>query len=607
LLLAHASNSSAQESPPAPAPRTNRSETKQASDNQQSTPAKAAGEATRTGSISGRVLGDDGRPVVNATIAVFGIGVGTPPTGDATDADGKFRVNNLRPASYSVQAFSPGYVVMPDAGADAGLQRYYHIGDNVNITLVKGGVVTGTVTDSSGEAVVAVTVRAIRVRVSSKRQTNVFGFSFPRMTDDRGVYRLYGLEPGVYVIAVGGGGGQFMGTINAYEDDAPTYYPSATRDTAGELTVHAGEELTGIDVRYRAERGHSVSGFVSGVTESGSNFNGVSITLLRTASGTQEAATYIGGDENNRSFALNGIADGEYTLTATRSLGNTGEVLTASRKISVRGSDATGLELKLEALGSLAGNVTLDPPPKIDCKRERSSALEEIILTARRDEKEPDDEGILSFLRRIPTTPNDKGEFKLSNLRRGLHRLDIQLPGDDWYVRAITMPNVTATATTAAGAKAAGVQSKPAMPGAFTVKQGERVAGLAVSIGQGAASLRGRVAAAGEGVNLPARLRVYLVPTEQERATDLLRYAEAAVESNGRFTLAHLAPGRYWLLARAETGKENESDERPPAALDANERERLRREAGSAGAKIDLQPCQRLADYVLNYGATPPK
>jgi hypothetical protein len=610
LLLAYASDSSAQEPTPKPAPPVNRSESKPSAENQQASTAKAANEAARTGSITGRVLGDDGRPVANATITVFGIGAAAPPTGNTTDADGKFKVDGLRPLSYSVQAFSPGYILAPDAGAETGAQRFYHIGESVNLTMVKGGVITGTVTDASGEAVVAVLVRAIPVLTGAKRQdASFFTFGIPRLTDDRGVYRLYGLEPGVYVIAVGGGA-QFMGILNAHEGNAPTYYPSATRDTAAELTVHSGEELTGIDVRYRAERGHTVSGFVSGITDSGSNFNGVSINLLRTASGTQESFAFIGGDENNRTFALNGIADGEYTLTAARTPGTSG-MLTSTRKISVRGADVTGLELKLEALGSLAGNVALDPPPKIDCTRERNSVIEEIIITARRDgkqqTKEQTDDGLLSLLRRIPTSPNDKGEFKVSNLGSGNHRIDIQLPGDDWYVRAINAPNVPNVPATPVAKVATTTQSRTAMPGAFTLKQGERLAGLSISIGQGAANLRGRVSAASEGVSLPARLRVYLVPVEQERAADVLRYAESAVESDGRFAFASIAPGRYWLLARTDTVRENEVAERRPSGLDASARDSLRREAESAGAKIDLQPCQRLADYVLNYGATPPK
>lgn len=603
LFLLAAASSNAQQPNSQPAPKANINASKPAPETQPPTSGKAvAAAAPRTGSITGRVLGDDGRPVANAAIIIYGIGANAPPTGDMTDADGKFQIKDLRAGAYNVQATAPGYIFVPDAGTEFGVSRYYRVGENVTLTLMKGGVITGTVTNAEGEPVVAARVRAVRVRKPAERQSNPFiNFIRDRMTDDRGVYRIYGLEPGTYVVVVGGGM-QFLGNFSAYEGEAPTYYPSATRDTAVELTIHAGEELTGIDVRYRAELGHTISGFVSGnPTDSAPRSNGISVILQRAASSTQESSTYIQDDNKTRSFALSGIADGEYTLAALLPRGNTNEMMTAYRKVSVRGGDVTGIELKIEPLGALSGTVQLEPPPKADCTKSRGAALEEIVLSAHRDEKERADESLPPFFRQFLATPNDKGDFKLGNLRGGSYRLNVQLPGEDWYVRSIAMP-----ASAPTGAKPAR-QSKTATPGTFTLKSGESMNGLNVTIGQGAAGLRGRVVAATEGATLPARLRVHLVPVEAERAADVLRYSEKTVDAQGGFALKNIAPGRYWLIARVAAGNENEDAEPPPVALETNERAKLRREAESAGVKIDLQPCQRLADYVLNYGATPPK
>jgi hypothetical protein len=68
-----------------------------------------------------------------------------------------------------------------------------------------------------------------------------------RTTDDRGVYRIYGLAPGTYVASAGGGSGFSGYNINPYDADVPTYAPAATRDTATEINLHSGEEVTGID------------------------------------------------------------------------------------------------------------------------------------------------------------------------------------------------------------------------------------------------------------------------------------------------------------------------------------------------------------------------
>src|SRR5262249_56752674 len=81
-----------------------------------------------------------------------------------------------------------------------------------------------------------------------------------RSTDDGGVYRLYGLSPGTYVVFTRN---SFHAIASPYDKDAPTYYPSSTRETAAEVTVTSGGEASGVDIRYRGERGHAVSGSIS--------------------------------------------------------------------------------------------------------------------------------------------------------------------------------------------------------------------------------------------------------------------------------------------------------------------------------------------------------
>jgi hypothetical protein len=100
---------------------------------------------------------------------------------------------------------------------------------------------------------------------------------------------------------------------------------------------------------------------------------------------------------------------------------------------------------------------------------------------------------------------------------------------------------------------------------------------------------------------LPANLKIYLVPTERERADDVLRYSEASIESDGAFTLANLAPGRYFIIIRP--APENDPLERTPRPLawDTTARAKLRREAEAANTPIELKTCQRISDQVLRY------
>jgi hypothetical protein len=121
----------------------------------------------------------------------------------------------------------------------------------------------------------------------------------------------------------------------------------------------------------------------------------------------------------------------------------------------------------------------------------------------------------------------------------------------------------------------------------------------------GAYHLAGDVVTADEKARRPAPLIVYLVPIEREHADNAARFAETAVESNGAFVFKNLAPGRYWILVRPLADNES-PDTAWPAAVEAASRLALRREAESANVAIDLQPCQRVADYLLRYPFTTP-
>jgi hypothetical protein len=63
------------------------------------------------------------------------------------------------------------------------------------------------------------------------------------------------------VVANGGGFTTSRGT--PYDGDTPIFYPSSTRDTATEVQVTAGSVTSGIDIRYRAEPGHIISGKIN--------------------------------------------------------------------------------------------------------------------------------------------------------------------------------------------------------------------------------------------------------------------------------------------------------------------------------------------------------
>ena len=574
-------------------------------------------ETLSTGSITGRVVSEDGRPLADTVVLLNRMYARAPgpPTNATTDSDGKFLVSGLEAGLYSVNAMQPGFTV-PDALTDTSEPAYYRIGDSVNLTLLKGGVITGTVRDANGEPVIAVPVRTLRLRDSLGRPaTGRFtGFYPDRMTDDRGVYRIYGLPPGTYLVSAGGS--QRLILTNAYENDAPTFFPSSTRDTAAEVPVRAGEEATNVDIRYRGERGHTISGTVSGFLETKMPA-GVSITLRQAAGGGFETTTFIMPNVKT-GFALNGVSDGVYELAAQQWGVSNDSAASIPRRVTIKGADLTGIELVLSPLASISGRVQLEAPPKETCADGRGGTLTETAINARRDQKNQTEEASrFQFFSSSGGVPNNQGEFTIPNLLTGTYRLSVRLPSDAWYVRSISLPSATVAAAqptapaksaqpkSAATAVAAPSSAAAASSPVVTLATGARLANVTVQIAQDAAGLRGRVVSAApegaEGASLPANLRVYLVPAERERAEDVLRYSEATAASDGVFSFQNLAPGRYWLIARSVP--ETETPERTPRPLawDADTRVKLRREAEAANTAIELQPCQRAVDYALRY------
>ena len=138
----------------------------------------------------------------------------------------------------------------------------------------------------------------------------------PFKTDDRGIYRIYGLEAGYYQVAAGGRSGQGFNPAGAggYEGDASTYFPSSTIDTAAEVIVRAGDEATSIDIRYRDNRGHSLSGSIKG--SKGSGQEGIQVYLTRASNGISEATTYVLPTATEKGFVFDALLDGEYFVTA---------------------------------------------------------------------------------------------------------------------------------------------------------------------------------------------------------------------------------------------------------------------------------------------------
>jgi hypothetical protein len=546
-----------------------------------------------TKSITGRVVDESGQPIPNAGVYLRKTG---PQLGIGrsigTDEYGRFHADDLETGAYTVTAYVAGYV----PAAEAVEREYYRPGDVINLRLMKGGVITGTVTTSSGEPVVDVRVSTIRVRDGEGRSIRGASQSVnARQTDDRGVYRAYGLLPGTYLILASGRGQMGGYQAAAYDSDVPTYYPSTTRDVASEVVVRAGQEINGIDIRYRGDRGHIVTGTLSGALGEGSSgFRGVTVTLVHRSSGAIESRAFV-QLQAGRGFGLYGVPDGDYEVFAQMNVEAEGTSASTPRHIVVKGADVTGIELSLAPLGWVSGRAVLEKLPDAqrppEYRGKPAASLEELVLMARLDEKAgAKDQLRLGVVTLNDTSPDENGDFKIASLAAGRYRINMRFPTDDWFVRAVTTGSAASTQKDVAGV-------------GLAIGTGQRVNDLTVTLAEGAAALSGKVAPASAGTRLPAQLRLHLIPAEPESADDATRFAEVKVDSEGAFSLNNLAPGRYYLHLRAVAEDQLLERTPQPLAWDAASRAKLRREAQAANSVIELGRCQRVAEYVLRFAA----
>jgi hypothetical protein len=547
------------------------------------------------GTISGQVVDENEQPVPNATVFISAIRSTSRNSSQTviTNRNGEFLIKGLQPLDYAFSVTAPSYL----AGRNEPLREngVYLVGDRVRLRMIKGGVVSGRVTDENDRPVVGVGVRAQMVRDTAGRVLPR-GQYFDKWTDDRGVYRIYGLRPGTYVVFAGGPDTQRRTyEQTSFELDVPSYAPSSTRETAAEYGVRSGEEVSNVDIRYRGEQGRTISGEV---TVPSNMHSGFSVMLTSGAdAGLLLSTTFSRGA--NRSFVFRGVGDGEYKLMA-HSNDSSGEIaISDSKPISVRGGDVTGVKLTAKVLGSVSGRVVLEETKIAECTDKQNPLANETLVIASPNETEST-KPVPQTLHNLwslgaPVRPDREGNFLLQNLAPGEYYFGLRFYAPQWYLNSITFaPGTSAANPNQRTTRAAPVDASRRWT---NVKQNERLPNLTITLVHGAASLRGMFLLA-DGERVPPRLFIYLVPAELQKANDVLRYFAEQVQSNGYIGLANIAPGRYWVLAQTVDGTDS-----PQMTIrlpnESETRTRLRRDAEAAKNEIELKPCQSVDRFQL--------
>lgn len=551
---------------------------------------QAQSQARRQGGqLAGYVTADTGQPLANAQVTLTRVGDQGPISTRTTAADerGGFQFNDVPGGGYTVSARAPGYV-RTDSLSD---RDYYRPGDSVSLTMHMGGVITGSVRNNQGELLINVPVRAFRIRDIEGKSTASSASLAYRLTDDRGVYRLYGLPAGSYLVRAGGGSRSSSG-FNKYEQETPTYYPSSTRETADKVIVQFGQEVSGINITHRGEGGHVVSGVTIG-TDASQVRSSVAVALADWSNGEIRD---LGNTTEQGAFTFYGVPDGEYYIISQYFPGDEKErSISRPQRIKVAGTDVSDVRLTLSLLGSLTGRVVLEPFVKDSAEKceKKQLGVDESIISLQRERAKDEVERFWDTSI-VHGVPDGKGLFRIYGIGAGEYRISVDLPSEAWFLKSISQTR-----------EPEGDAPKEMIPGtrgsllnSISIKLGTQIP-LSIILAEGAAKLNGRVTPS-KGKGLPIDVSVHLVPLDPKFFENALRFFQADVQTDGGFSLGNIAPGKYRVFALVNT-KRVDNSSLGPSPFNAAGRVMLRKEAQKSNAVIELRPCQNLQGYVVRY------
>jgi hypothetical protein len=545
---------------------------------------RAAGEKpAATGLLAGTVVAaDTGQPLPGVRVVLSGT---TTPTARSvtTDGQGQFSFDALEASAYRLTASRAGYVdsvwgqKQPGSGRP-GTPLQLNDGQqikNLSLPIARGGVITGVIADEFGYPAAGTTVRVYRtVFRNGERVLQQAGTG---QTDDRGVYRVYGLVPGDYVViatprmlTAGSAaelvrmeaekavmaGEQYARVIERFaaverataldramvghsaepsEGYAPVYYPgTTTASMAARVPLGVSEEKSGIDLRLQVVPLSRISGVVSGMSPQPATLT-VYLTEQGPLTGLGTKTTRVGPDGR---FTIAAVPPGQYTLTVRAALrpavasvpagaatamrveAQPSQWMWAQTELTVSGQPLDNVGLALAPGMSVSGTVTFRgaTPPPTDLSRVRVSFLP-IGQSPSAAEME-----LASGSARL----DGQGRFTAVGMMPGRYRVTASAPG--WSLSSVT------------------AQGREALDFPIEITAGEDVTNVVATFSDRRTTLSGTLQSA-DGAAAPD-YTVVLFAADSRFWTPFSRRIHATrPSSDGRYSFGNLPPGDYRLAA----------------------------------------------------------
>lgn len=530
-----------------------------------------AAPSAGTGRLAGVIVTDTAspQPIRRATVRIAAAGVAPRVVG--TDDDGRFAFDSLPAGNYTVSAAKSGFVqtfygaAHPGRAPGASIPIADGARADVTVRMLPGAVITGTITDGTGAPrpgvpVTAIDLRGVRINVAAPVRV---------LSDDLGVYRIFGLPPGEYLVAASprllgqtegravlsgvamsavtdaevqwargaiasSGIGAAIGPMppaGASVIYAPVYFPGTTDVTSAlPVTLSVGEERAGVNVSLRTVAVAQLAGKL--IDDAGQPVTNATVTLAFRNTGQPSPAsslTFSGmvmmprGTVTPAGFLVVGVAPGDYTITARSGVALRGAgpatgapTLWSVLDLIVDGRDRSDLNMRMLPGAIVSGQVLFDRgnlTPPAD-----QSTLELSFLTTLLTP-------LTSASSRAVVEPS--GAFRFPGVPPGPYAMRAAVPGAAGWTL-----------------KSAMYKGRDLADGAIDLKPGEVLDGLVVTMTDHPAEISGRVIdAAGKPVT---RYSVAVFTTDRSLwLPNNRRVKLAAPRADGLYTVTGLPAGEY--------------------------------------------------------------
>lgn len=522
--------------------------------------------------VSGQVVDDTGRLIEKATVRLVGAGAMWTRL---TDRSGRFLYENVPAGAYVLTVSKAGYF-------DGAYGKRRHAGTplpfeiaatqslgEMKVQLFRGCVITGSVFDEGSEPIAG--ARVIAFRRDFVEGEWRYTSSGTAVTDDRGDFRVFGLEPGEYIVSTpttqaNTSEGEVL-TATMVDVENSTAYPSLFYPAARyfplalPLLLGSGEVRYAVDFRWSPVIARAVSGRLIGedATISQQVVRLVAFDSQGEGFGTETAITLSAPDG---SFTFQRVPAGDYRLEAGTAFTGQAEAATAvtwgRADVSVVDVDIAALEVKMEGGRSIAGAVTFPASTS-----RQDSALSRVGVTL------------------VPAAPGLTPPSKIAVQSDGTFTRGNLVPGP-YYIRVGVTPPGTYVRSISGG-------GRDALDTPVDLTEHD-LDDIEITLTDRGTEIIGSVRD-GRLMQIPGAAVIVMSAHDRQWTPNRTRYLRASTA--GSFTITGLPPGEYLIVAIDDALAEGWQDARVLTQLRTLATRIALREAESRTLELRLSAFKR--------------